>query len=87
MTGLHETCTIRCLIAVYAGGLSYRKDLSQEQIAESSNTIQREAEASVQDLRQVLRSLRFDDRIDPRASTEDTRITRPRGWQEGRGWL
>ncbi|WP_230384251.1 sensor histidine kinase [Corynebacterium phoceense] len=69
---MHDSLSHRLsLISVFAGGLAYRDDLSREQVAESAATIQSEAEHAVDDLRRVLHSLRFDDRIDPRTSLED----------------
>ena len=69
---MHDSLSHRLsLISVYAGGLAYRKDLPPEQVAESATTIQKEAEQAVTDLRQVIRSLRIDDRIDPRTSIDD----------------
>ncbi|WP_296132860.1 sensor histidine kinase [Corynebacterium sp. YSMAA1_1_D6] len=69
---IHDSLSHRLsLISVYAGGLSYRKDADPERIQEASETIQSEAKAAVEDLRGVIKALRVDDRVDPRASIEE----------------
>ncbi|MHB2251287.1 sensor histidine kinase [Corynebacterium aurimucosum] len=69
---IHDSLSHRLsLISVYAGGLSYRKDADPERIAEAADTIQSEAKAAVEDLRGVIKALRVDDRVDPRASIEE----------------
>ncbi len=69
---IHDSLSHRLsLISVYAGGLSYRKDADPERIAEAAETIQSEAKAAVEDLRGVIKALRVDDRVDPRASIEE----------------
>ncbi|WP_246819843.1 histidine kinase [Corynebacterium sp. HMSC070E08] len=69
---IHDSLSHRLsLISVYAGGLSYRKDADPEHIAEAADTIQSEAKAAVEDLRGVIKALRVDDRVDPRASIEE----------------
>lgn len=69
---IHDSLSHRLsLISVYAGGLSYRKDADPERIAEAAGTIQSEAKAAVEDLRGVIKALRVDDRVDPRASIEE----------------
>lgn len=69
---IHDSLSHRLsLISVYAGGLSYRKDADPEHIAEAAGTIQSEAKAAVEDLRGVIKALRVDDRVDPRASIEE----------------
>ena len=69
---IHDSLSHRLsLISVYAGGLSYRKDADPERIKEASDTIQSEAKAAVEDLRGVIKALRVDDRVDPRASIEE----------------
>lgn len=69
---IHDSLSHRLsLISVYAGGLSYRKDADPERIQEASETIQTEAKAAVEDLRGVIKALRVDDRVDPRASIEE----------------
>ncbi|OFQ34988.1 hypothetical protein HMPREF2943_00905 [Corynebacterium sp. HMSC072D12] len=69
---IHDSLSHRLsLISVYAGGLSYRKDADPEHIAEAAETIQSEAKAAVEDLRGVIKALRVDDRVDPRASIEE----------------
>ena len=69
---IHDSLSHRLsLISVYAGGLSYRKDADPERVAEAADTIQSEAKAAVEDLRGVIKALRVDDRVDPRASIEE----------------
>lgn len=69
---IHDSLSHRLsLISVYAGGLSYRKDADPERVAEAADTIQTEAKAAVEDLRGVIKALRVDDRVDPRASIEE----------------
>lgn len=69
---IHDSLSHRLsLISVYAGGLSYRKDAGPERVAEAAGTIQSEAKAAVEDLRGVIKALRVDDRVDPRASIEE----------------
>lgn len=69
---IHDSLSHRLsLISVYAGGLSYRKDADPERIQEASETIQSEAKAAVEDLRGVIKALRVDDRVDPRATIEE----------------
>ncbi len=69
---IHDSLSHRLsLISVYAGGLSYRKDAEPERVAEAADTIQTEAKAAVEDLRGVIKALRVDDRVDPRASIEE----------------
>ncbi|AJI79544.1 signal transduction histidine kinase [Corynebacterium singulare] len=69
---IHDSLSHRLsLISVYAGGLSYRKDADPERIKEASDTIQSEAKAAVEDLRGVIKALRVDDRVDPRATIEE----------------
>lgn len=69
---IHDSLSHRLsLISVYAGGLSYRKDADPERIAEAADTIQSEAKAAVEDLRGVIKALRVDDRVDPRATIEE----------------
>lgn len=69
---IHDSLSHRLsLISVYAGGLSYRKDADPERVAEAAETIQTEAKAAVEDLRGVIKALRVDDRVDPRASIEE----------------
>lgn len=69
---IHDSLSHRLsLISVYAGGLSYRKDADPERIKEASDTIQSEAKSAVEDLRGVIKALRVDDRVDPRASIEE----------------
>ncbi|MDU7511909.1 MAG: histidine kinase dimerization/phosphoacceptor domain-containing protein, partial [Corynebacterium sp.] len=56
---MHDTLSHRLsMIAVYAGGLAYRKDLDPEETRKSARTIRDEAEAAVGDLREALHSLR-----------------------------
>lgn len=69
---IHDSLSHRLsLISVYAGGLSYRKDADPERIQEATDTIQSEAKAAVEDLRGVIKALRVDDRVDPRATIEE----------------
>lgn len=69
---IHDSLSHRLsLISVYAGGLSYRKDADPERIQEAADTIQSEAKAAVEDLRGVIKALRVDDRVDPRATIEE----------------
>ena len=69
---IHDSLSHRLsLISVYAGGLSYRKDADPERIQEAAGTIQSEAKAAVEDLRGVIKALRVDDRVDPRATIEE----------------
>lgn len=68
---MHDTLSHRLsMIAVYAGGLAYRKDLDPEETRQSARTIRDEAEAAVGDLREALHSLRSEGRIDPREGVE-----------------
>ena len=68
---MHDTLSHRLsMIAVYAGGLAYRKDLDPEETRKSARTIRDEAEAAVGDLREALHSLRSEGRIDPREGVE-----------------
>lgn len=68
---MHDTLSHRLsMIAVYAGGLAYRKDLDPEETRKSARTIRDEAEAAVGDLREALHSLRSEGRIDPREGAE-----------------
>ena len=68
---MHDTLSHRLsMIAVYAGGLAYRQDLDPEETRKSARTIRDEAEAAVGDLREALRSLRSEGRIDPREGVE-----------------
>ena len=68
---MHDTLSHRLsMIAVYAGGLAYRKDLNPEETRQSARTIRDEAEAAVGDLREALHSLRSEGRIDPREGVE-----------------
>ena len=68
---MHDTLSHRLsMIAVYAGGLAYRKDLNPEETRKSARTIRDEAEAAVGDLREALHSLRSEGRIDPREGVE-----------------
>ena len=68
---MHDTLSHRLsMIAVYAGGLAYRKDLDPEETRKSARTIRDEAEAAVGDLREALHSLRSEGRIDPREGGE-----------------
>lgn len=68
---MHDTLSHRLsMIAVYAGGLAYRKDLDPEETRKSARTIRDEAEAAVGDLREALHSLRSERRIDPREGVE-----------------
>ena len=68
---MHDTLSHRLsMIAVYAGGLAYRKDLDPEETRQSARTIRDEAEAAVGDLREALHSLRSEGRIDPREGAE-----------------
>lgn len=69
---MHDTLSHRLsLISVYAGGLKFNTKLTPGEVRESASTIQSEAESAVQDLRNVLRTLRFDERVDPRSTIED----------------
>ncbi|WP_308606093.1 histidine kinase [uncultured Corynebacterium sp.] len=69
---IHDSLSHRLsLISVYAGGLNYRKDADPEHVAEAAGTIQSEAKSAVEDLRGVIKALRVDDRVDPRASIEE----------------
>lgn len=69
---MHDSLSHRLsLISVYAGGLKYNTTLDPTTIQQSAATIQEEAERAVQDLRSVLQTLRFDDRVDPRATLYD----------------
>jgi len=68
---MHDTLSHRLsMIAVYAGGLAFRKDLDPEETRKSARTIRDEAEAAVGDLREALHSLRSEGRIDPREGVE-----------------
>ena len=68
---MHDTLSHRLsMIAVYAGGLAYRKDLDPEETRQSARTIRDEAEAAVGDLREALHSLRSEGRIDPSEGVE-----------------
>ena len=68
---MHDTLSHRLsMIAVYAGGLAYRKDLDPEETRQSARTIRDEAEAAVGDLREALHSLRSEGRIDSREGVE-----------------
>ncbi|MDK8670966.1 histidine kinase [Corynebacterium sp. MSK195] len=68
---MHDTLSHRLsMIAVYAGGLAYRKDLDPEETRKSARTIRDEAEAAVGDLREALHSLRSEGRIDPREGVD-----------------
>lgn len=68
---MHDTLSHRLsMIAVYAGGLAYRKDLDPEETRKSARTIRDETEAAVGDLREALHSLRSEGRIDPREGVE-----------------
>lgn len=56
---MHDSLSHRLsLIALHSGALAYRSDMPQEKVAQVAGTIRDEAQAAVDDLRQVLSALR-----------------------------
>lgn len=70
---LHDTLSHRLsLIALHAGALSYRDDLSGPQVRNATGVLRDQAEQATQDLRQVLTVLRADEAvIDPSTGVRD----------------
>lgn len=69
---MHDSLSHRLsLIGVHAAVLANRTDLKAEKIREEAELIRVQSAEAVEDLRQTLRALRMDDRVDPRSSIPD----------------
>ena len=69
---MHDSLSHRLsLIGVHAAVLANRTDLGAEKTREEAELIRVQSAEAVEDLRQTLRALRMDDRVDPRSSIPD----------------